>query len=147
MIQPTELRLGNKLLFDKQIVSVEGISRDLNDEPYDIEIELPDGMFATIQIEDLETIPMSNEWLKKFGFERNLLWQALSEGAPYDSYEIKVGDYTRYVVLSDLHRPGKEGKFNWYTGANAVCHAIELKYVHQLQNIYYCFTGKELELS
>ncbi len=70
----------------------------------------------------VKPIPLTEEWLLKFGFERSGLYNVKDEVYVYDEYG-----------LTDT---GFEYRFN-YT-------QIKLKYVHQLQNLYFALTGKEL---
>jgi len=68
-------------------------------------------------------IPLTDSWLKDFGFDSN----------PYeDRYELE-GFYIQVDKTKgflDL----------WVTNCR-----LDLKHVHQLQNLYYALTGKELE--
>jgi hypothetical protein len=70
----------------------------------------------------VKPIPLTEEWLLKFGFERSGLYNVKDEVYVYDEYG-----------LTDT---GFEYRFN-YT-------QIKLKYVNQLQNLYFALTGKEL---
>ena len=70
----------------------------------------------------MKPIPLTEEWLLKFGFERSGLYNVKDEVYVYDEYG-----------LTDT---GFEYRFN-YT-------QIKLKYVHQLQNLYFALTGEEL---
>ena len=69
---------------------------------------------------DLEPIPLTEEWLLKFGFER------LGSGR----FDFKT--FTYY-----LH----DGSF--YNKTSRLC---TIKYVHQLQNLYFALTGEELTI-
>ncbi len=78
-----------------------------------------------------EPIQLTEEWLLKFGF------------IPLDKYKLDFGFPTKDHVIS------KDGDKGWYYGFECyLVHlpVVELIYVHQLQNLYYALTGKELEL-
>ena len=69
----------------------------------------------------IDPIPLTEEWLEKFGFT-------------YDGYAWITG----VLVLIKPHSNGGYYIQNW-TGT------IEIKYVHQLQNLYFVLTEKELK--
>ena len=77
--------------------------------------------FDYVQHEDVEPIPLTEEWLVKFGFERNKLnngWKGMK------------------VYLSQY----SNDKRIWYDNE------LDLKSVHQLQNLYFALTGEELTI-
>ena len=77
-------------------------------------------------IEDFEPIPLTEEWLLKFGLTRIECNQG--EYYPYTDINIvKVDEYYRLEVGSDEYVIG-----------------YKIKYVHQLQNLYFALTNKEL---
>jgi hypothetical protein len=70
---------------------------------------------------DLNGIPLTEEWFKKFGFQKHHISHAW-----YDkNYEIRI-DKTDSCFLVDC---------DWY---------LIVKYVHELQNICYALIGHEL---
>ena len=78
-------------------------------------------------------ISLSEDWLLKFGFKKS----TAGEGGE---------NYVEYYEISNLV------VCNWGDGfimSNSFSHGIRisLKYVHQLQNLYFAITEKELELS
>lgn len=83
--------------------------------------------------ESLLPIPLTEEWLLKFGFTE----------AMFD-YTIHTGEFFK----------GSVGIL-WVAGNNNVwqlkyemrCTQTVIKYVHQLQNLYFALTGEELTLS
>ena len=89
---------------------------------------------SVIDVEDLrcifkdyiqaEPIPLTEEWLLKFGFTRTSGWDDY-EGWIKDDVEIECNIYT----------------FNYVN-----CIDKEIKYIHQLQNLYFALTNKELEI-
>lgn len=70
----------------------------------------------------IQPIPLTEEWLLKFGFE---IYE-------FDHKENQYRFKERLLVI-------RKGVFCDY-GTN-----VELKYVHQLQNLYFALTGEELE--
>jgi len=73
------------------------------------------------QIEDIPGIELTEEWLVKFGFRKRdnnyrVLWFI-------NSFTLSENEFKRF-----------------YFGIS------EIKYVHQLQNLYFALTGEELKL-
>lgn len=90
--------------------------------------------------ENYDPIPLSPEWLERFGFKKE---------SGQDNFSYPEGDGSVYYLnYNDKHSE---------VHAVSVCHpmiddshtafAWHVKYVHQLQNIFYCILGKELELN
>jgi len=84
-------------------------------------------------------IPLTEEWLVKFGFIRQ------------GSRNMWVKDKL-CIDLKEL--PNIRGEFieGWYIGlkdlGNVLFHSfMKIEHVHQLQNLFYCLTGEELKLT
>ena len=77
-------------------------------------------------------IPLTEEWLLKFGFEYN---------AFYSNYKIKAGDYWNSMQFY-------EGEWNYNSDdSDAGCYYLTtIKYVHQLQNLHFAINGEELTI-
>ena len=73
-----------------------------------------------------EPIPITEEWLLKFGFEKceNEFW-----------YEKSIFSLNLFGTISIQGRKLSEATFN-----------TEIKHVHQLQNLFYCLCGEELTI-
>jgi hypothetical protein len=73
-----------------------------------------------------EPIPLTEEWLLKFGFEKTMSWT-----------------YAKNLVgnLKLVYYLGEKG---WSIGFKPYSDFPNLKYVHQLQNLYFALTGEEL---
>lgn len=70
-------------------------------------------------------IPLTEEWLVKFGFKQCGEWFILN------------GFLHQNIAISIIHRKTTFGDNEEYEIEN-------IKYVHQLQNLYFALTGKEL---
>lgn len=71
-----------------------------------------------------EPIHLTEEWLVNFGFEKHgIEWWG--KGFCLEVYKDKL----------------------YYSGGEGLHIVIDLKYVHQIQNLYFALTGKELEIS
>lgn len=90
-----------------------------------------------------EPIPITEEWLLRFGFEK------IQEGF-FESFVIKYWNNIKTVeskIKLSLECLG-DGETGIYyiaiwIGADSVVH---LYYVHQLQNLYFALTGKDLTI-
>lgn len=130
MIQANELRVGNWVYTtNKVMVKVFSINSpkplkksSLSDKWI---IELFDNGLFDASIDDIQPIPLNEDWLVKFGFER---------GA-YDIYWLDKHGLDLGVVNTDL---------GWRVVGLDINPPID--YVHLFQNLYYFLTGKELEL-
>lgn len=81
---------------------------------------------------------LSFQWLENFGFKKSLLDEGNSSEGFYYSLRLSEDKYCDLSVLS--------GDKNGYV---EVClfpyeENFRMKYVHQLQNLFYAITGKEL---
>ena len=76
---------------------------------------------------ELEPMPLTEEWLFKFGFEYN--------NSTYEWYDKSAVFFIQMNYLGfDLIAKFKNERIK------------EIKYVHQLQNLYFALTNEELEL-
>lgn len=135
-MKPSELRIGNWIKTESH-----DYNHDLHTSQIEIgsieSIHLYDVFFRSQENDDLikydynqiEPIPLTSEWLERFGFEKDD--SRRTESHPYTDYE-KSG------VRIDL--PYFEFHFNNCDSG------IDIEYVHQLQNLYFALTGQELEL-
>jgi hypothetical protein len=84
---------------------------------------------------DIQPIPLTEEWLLKFGFD-------------------KVGIALTSIAIAPLNLPCTfnlpntpfsfcQGKLILTTGTGDFC--VNIEYVHQLQNLYFALTGEELK--
>lgn len=114
-MKSTEVRIGNLVLSDNKIVSVSGwylYQKTIGENTNQYDKNL-----------DWKPIPLTEELLKKFGFEH--------ESEIEDFYHIqKLG--TMRWLNKKLHHPSLG--------------IIPTEYVHQLQNLYFALTGDELVL-
>jgi len=128
-----ELRLGNLLHYKGSIVHVTSISLDIDDE-YQSLIGVCDiGQSTDEKIENetiFEPIPMTVEWLERCEF--------VKDGAVENGHYRRNGVY----LFEDDELPGLFhdilAKFNGKR--------TEIKYLHQLQNLYHALTGEELKI-
>lgn len=124
MIQLNELRIGN---FIKGPLTINGVFYpDLATvEPIELQLKLDHFMWFKANqdlFESIEPIPLTEEWMLKFSDakEFDLKWDL-------HQYITVVKRYDKYF----LHFSDKG-------------YLLDVKYVHQLQNICFALTGEEL---
>lgn len=121
-----ELRIGNWV---RTTPNVEDVANDDYQRSY-----ITGNHIREIEIHELLCIgiELTEEWLKKFGFEK----KEANDGIHYE-----IGRNWVYILES-----GFEFEFSPQPGSrfNLFC---TWKYVHELQNLYFALTGSELILS
>ena len=125
-MKASELRIGNYVKFDNhedEYYKVSGCDiSELSDELIDL---------------NASPIPLTEEWLLKFGFIRH----------HYDYANDVI--YIKNIADNEIDN----AEFEWGVYPNELGSGIQiknrksLKYVHQLQNLYFALTGEELILN
>lgn len=134
MIKASELRVGNYVLIDTNddrsgIRAITAISKYASGEG-SISYNVGDYTTVGFFIRDVKPIPLTPEWLERFGFEVAFT----ADNVNY--YRIKTDRLFGNFVVRE-----KSGKFFIdISGAE-----IQVKLVHTLQNAF-ALTGQELEL-
>jgi hypothetical protein len=132
-----ELRIGNllhyKLFADN--ISVRGIGKNC--------IWLNDNKDAgPISIENFEQIPLTEEWLEKLGLIKRNQTEELPEELQQPDID-EDGDiwytWVKGVFNLEIHSNG-EIWFELYS------HYKHIKWVHELQNLYFALTEEELTI-
>ncbi|MCE5225881.1 MAG: hypothetical protein LLG05_08460 [Porphyromonadaceae bacterium] len=118
-IGTTTMYLGAARIFDVKLIK----SNQINIHQID------NKGFGTVLPEELQPIPLTPELLEKCGFKSN--------HPTY--YYIPIEDNCLHVYYSNNGLYGYNVKYmHAYLG--------EIKYLHQLQNLYFALTGEELEI-
>ena len=128
-IKANELRIGNYLIdSNSRLCVVDTLSKDIIDC----------GIFAVhdcITTFPIQPIPLTEEWLLKFGFEK-----AKQDNENFLQLKLKARIFIRFIDYDcnnlDIFQDGKILSFQ--SGI--------IKHVHQLQNLYFALTGEELNL-
>mgnify|MGYP003588169269 CR=1 FL=1 len=128
-MNPRELRIGNLVLFNGRIARV----YNLSDTGATLECEgktnteINGIRRSRANKDEIKPIHISEEWFKKFGFSKGDKSKYYKEWIDCCFCICQIyGDY--YIVPDN-------GKNYWET---------RIKYVHQLQNIYFILNEKEL---
>lgn len=90
-----------------------------------------------LEDDDIEVITLTDDWLDKFGFEKNSgeIWCDLHSEFEHCSIFSKKNLDLYYDYDSN----------NWRDRTLNDDFGLEFKYVHQLQNTYFALTGEELK--
>lgn len=135
MIEPNELRIGNAL-FDRNndIVIVESIlDYGIN---YDPDIEACKYQFRD---NELRPIPLTEERLLKCGFEQ-------VDDMPYHP-DMKTRSLYINTLILRKNTYSNLFEFHFQHKDPSMFENTEVKYLHQLQNLYFALDGKELEIN
>lgn len=143
MIPQNELRIGNfvfddenaeckiSCLFSDKKIKYEGYEMD----DFQVEYENNESIYLSSVI---NPIPLTEEWLVKFGFKEQIGWYKFIGGEWVNSIEVSHNDLNKWYCY---YR-----NFNKGTADDFVLLRNDLKYVHQLQNVYFALSSIELSL-
>ena len=127
-MKTTELRLGNLVKNQKGVAeSIQGI------------YTIPDHIEVLTEThvglaDDFTPIPLTEEWLERFGFERD---EEYDEGGLVDYRLTLMKNSLEFVSFWNSEE---------ITGVNQPQTGVDVEYVHQLQNLYFALTGQELTI-
>ena len=122
-LQAKDLRIGNWIFKDKHFqINGVNIGRAYN---YIIDNDRDE-----YEIENIKPIPLTEEWLLKFGFERDV-----------SDLIIEINNHSELSFDEDL-----DCYLSIDNGHEWNSTDINIKYVHQLQNLYFALTGEELTI-
>jgi hypothetical protein len=149
MIQSRELRIGNLLLFNREICTVTGISGNK------AEIRtLRGNEVQSVAFSALQPISLNEEWMEKLSGDENgyltlsdlerktdssdMILLSTMEGYLHDDGFLRVCAY-EYEKQEDGTIQGSDDVITLgYT---------HIRYVHQVQNLYFDLSGKELVIA
>jgi len=126
-MKASELRIGNWILPKMKVYKSEWKAVSLGPEipiqPIPIQVFphlITRMVFNEDTLEQYEFIPLTEQWLFKFGFETNDVryWQI-------SSFRLHINRYGEWIFKAETFEK-------------------EIKHVHTLQNLYFALTGEEL---
>ena len=133
-MKASELRIGNWVRHNSEWCYKRGDSANPNIDISEFEFQWDDRDWYAlgelcIDLENISPIPLSPEWLEKFGFHKCNISSYLDIGMDFSiAYDGEDGIYICAIGMD----------YNYYTN---------IEYVHQLQNLYFALTGEELNAS
>jgi len=125
MINPNELRIGNWIQCNDLPFIVDGVA------PFEggvLGTNLVYSGSVGVSIDRCEPIPLSVEWLEKFGFKQE------------DCDYIKEGFCLSYITTDDNFQ------MEYQIALQDEWKMIDILYVHTLQNLIFSLTGTELTI-
>jgi hypothetical protein len=126
-MKANELRIGNLVMHYNDLCTVIGYYDDIFIAQSFDKIDFKSNVF------NLQPIPLTKEWLLKFGL------------IEYIDFGVKMGTYDKMPLCGFTYSIHTKKVMIMHTG-NSISHwlNIDINYVHQLQNLYFALTGKEL---
>ncbi len=137
----TELRLGNLVVYNNQIVK----TTDLHYDMFACRGLDDNGWMCTGRISEVHPIELTEEVLEKIGFKKE---RQLISNLFYLDYETDVDNIIRVKYVIYPKAPSLL-KITTSQCGNYECFEFMkrgIRYLHELQNAYYCLTNKELEI-
>jgi len=136
-MKANELRIGNLVkLLDRTVFTISSI------EQKGFTVQNKEET-TWIEAEEFEPIPLTEEWLLKFGFEKII---TDTEDAYGIDYNLEVPDIC-YISYSDDFSCSIYGsEYASKNSIGAIPNWNSIKYVHGLQNLYFALTGEELTI-
>lgn len=130
MIKAQDLRVGNLLKLKEH----NGVFKVLEIQQDTINIVSNNSIQRVCYLRRMEPIPLTPEWLERAGFEPNYV-EDIGNGYwshKQESFELRnYGTYYIYCVNIGEYDIGDK----------------QIKYVHEVQNLFYALIGKELEFN
>jgi len=125
-VKSNELRIGNLLTvkYTKQIK--EDFVTEI--KGYDI-VRIEENDFNTL---NYEPIPLTEEWLLKFGFNCDLA-KTYTKQIEKNTFELRFDKLDKIIVL--------DVNINY---EDTYLEFKHIKYIHQIQNLYFALTNEEL---
>lgn len=137
MIDPKELRIGNLVNYKyirsapDELVYGEASILAIHENGFQFK-KITGAPSLITDLGNFNPIPITPEWLERFGFEKIISPKGHENWVLYSLHHLAF-------VLSEItHFIG----FTYYSYGTD--HSLELKFVHQLQNLYFALTGHEL---
>jgi len=125
MMEEKELRIGNYVNIEDTVLRV-----DLQELYYNSSLMNP--------------IPLTEKWLSKFGFKKYNFTNK------ENGYIIENKEASKSIYIRTFIEPNTTNFFNVFNRSECERTKLQfiksIKYVHQLQNLYFALTGQELTL-
>ena len=139
-MKANSLRIGNLVSqngFYGYVYSIESAEprNDIRFSDKDI-ITLFDNGITYVPIDEIEPIPLTEEWLLKFGYVKFELNQI------YNEWYLNFDGILKYKIYETENSLKNTSKFIMPNSNKP----IKIQYIHQLQNLYFALTGEELKL-
>ena len=136
-----ELRIRNLLMYGDKLVEVSAIFRS------HFNCESMDGISYGNSIQsNFKPIPLTEEWLLNFGFVKYQFMNGYFINTIFGDLMIQFYKTEIHLFFTKISYDSQGMKFNGRKFINNNKSFTDCKYVHQLQNLYFSLTGKELTI-
>lgn len=125
-MKQSDLRVGNWVLYQQTIDDHEPKQMNASDI----------ALFETWK-DIYIAIPLTKEWILKFGLKIELL--------NMDAYDIKLNEFFT-LEFQKKDQWNEEDGFHLYVNGTEYDSNVFIKYVHELQNLFFALTGEELTI-
>jgi len=125
-MKATDLRVNNLVQHKDRLIEICGTT----DAGVYVYSDSMHGSTYFYLIEEIKPIELTEEWLLKMGFEKRADWQFVNSK----------------LVIEFWLIVNKKIDVRFRINENESIPIREIKYVHQLQNLYYALTGEELTI-
>lgn len=132
-----ELRIGNYILYGETHTVFQVLT--INEDGYTVK---NDSEETWIEQWAFYSIPITKEWLVKFGFTKTHGRDEFKKG--WFRIVRTISHYTRNPLSGQLDEHLSFVDLDVFHDVEPV--RIHIKYVHQLQNLYFALTGEELTI-
>lgn len=129
-MEARELRIGNLLRFIPLVGKVYSIDKN-GESP--LIVLYSNNKFISREITEFEPIPLTEEWLVKFGFDKWNDWGGM--------YSIDINEAKKAQIEYRIENN------KCYLSIEDEQISKQINYVHQLQNLYFALTGEELKVT
>ncbi len=121
-MEANELRIGNYVKADGYYpyADIDGVEKEA--------VRVGTDSFT---YDAIEPIPLTEEWLLKFGFINN---------PPFFSREYNLSHNESNILMVNHYEDGWLFRCDWWRVGKMI------KYVHQLQNLFFALTGEEFTI-
>lgn len=123
MILTVDLRIGNLVTVSEVVYRITGIS--------ETKVSCK-GRKGSFTFEEIQPIPITAEILEKAGFKQ------VKKTSWYDKEPNEGFSYRLYANRVMIFHPGQNTLSHWLN--------THIAYFHQLQNLYYYLTGREISI-
>ena len=123
MIEAKDLRIGNYYLI---VPFAENDAISLDEQMLKL-------LFQFGNFDRIKPIPLTEEWLIKFGFEKKI-----------NSEFVQYWSIGKFILYNEYYRMQQYFELSNYY--DIVGSSKQIEYVHQLQDLFYALTGGELTI-
>lgn len=138
MIDPKEVRIGNLVVYNNRVFEIYSIEKEFPT------LYTPEFGICVADWNNIEPIPITEYCLLKFGFD-------VEYHKNGNSYKREIDNISGHIFEIIFINKGNLLEPIWLVmyGGGGYHDSIpaKIKYVHQLQNLYFALTGEELILN